>query len=164
MAKALYNVVSGLCLLLVIVLYTRMVGKVSRSETRDNYLKIITISIIYLTGDVLWGIIYADLLPIPIFLQKLIYAFYYSGSAILSYRWFIYVEFMQGSLFYKNHIAKQISRIPMLFVVASAVASIWTKWFFYIDEVGNYCRGEWYIPQLVFTYGYIVFAFENLAS
>ena len=162
MLKELYSIISGLCLLLVFVLYTRMITKVARSEKRDNYIHIITIGMIYLTGDVLWGIIYADLLPIPIFLQKVIYAFYYSGSAILSYRWFMYVEFMQDSIFYKNHLVKQISRIPMLFVVIIAILSIWTKSFFYIDEVGNYCRGAWYIPQLIFTYGYILFAAGKL--
>ena len=121
MGRALYSIVSGLCLLLVFVLYTRMVTKVARSEKRDNYVDIMTIGMLYIAIDVIWGMIYGDLLPIPIWLQKIIYAVYYSSSAIVSFRWFIYVEFMQGSVFYKNKVANTLSRIPMWFVVRVAV-------------------------------------------
>jgi hypothetical protein len=47
--------------------------------------------------------------------------------------------------------------IPVTAVVVMAVLSIWTGWFFYIDEAGYYIRGSMYVPQLVMTYGYIVF-------
>ncbi len=162
MTKSFYSIVSGLCVLLVFVLYTRMVTKVERSEKRDNYVDIMTISMIYLALDVLWGVIYADLLPMPVFIQKVIYALYYSASAILSYRWFVYVEFMQGSILYKNPVTRRISQLPMFFVVVVAVLSIWTKSLFYINEQGVYSRGDWYIPQLIFTYGYIIFAAAKL--
>jgi len=158
MGTGLYSIVSGLCLLLVFVLYTRMVTRVVRTEKRDVYVDIMTIGMIYLATDVLWGVIYDDLLPIPISLQRMIYAVYYSASALLSYRWFAYVEYMQGSIFYKNTWARRLIKIPMLFVVVVAVASIWTGSFFYINDAGAYCRGPLYVEQLVFTYGYILFA------
>lgn len=162
MENALYSIVSGLCLLLTFVLYTRTISGIVRTEKRDNYVDIMTIGMVYLATDVLWGVIDGNLMPIPVFAQKIIYAVYYSTSAILSYRWFIYVEFMQGSVFYKNNLVKKLSGIPMLFVVSVAVLSIWTKNFFYIGEDGSYVRGDWYAVQLVLTYGYIIFAAGKL--
>lgn len=162
MGTGFYSLVSGFCLLLVFVLYTRMVTRVVRTEKRDVYVDIMTIGLIYLTTDVLWGIIYDGLLPIPFPIQRIIYAVYYSGAAILSYRWFAYVEYMQSSVFYKNIVARRIAKIPMLFVVIVAALSTWTGWFFYIDNTGAYCRGPLYVPQLAFTYGYILFAAGKL--
>jgi len=158
MITGLYSIISGLCLLLVFVLYVRMVTSVVRSEKRDIYVGIMIIGMLYLFTDMLWGVIYDNLIPIPVELQRIIYAVYYSGSAVLSYRWFLYVEYMQESVFYKNKAFRTLSKLPMMFVVVVAVLSIWTGWFFYIDEAGIYCRGPLYVPQLIFTYGYILFA------
>ena len=154
----LYSVVSGICLLVVFVLYMRIITGMARSEKRDLYVDIMVIGIIYLATDVVWGIIYDSLLPIPMVLQPIIYAIYYSGSAILSYRWFVYVEFMQESVFYRNPIMKQAAKIPVLFVIVASFLSIWTGYFFVIDANGAYVRGSWYVAQLFLTYGYIVFS------
>ena len=161
--QGLYSIVSGLCLLLMLVLYLRMMTSVARSEKRDIYVGIMIMGMVYLATDVLWGIIYDSLLPIPIPVQKVIYALYYACSAQISYRWFEYVEYMQDSIFYRNTFVRRIAKIPMLFVVLVSVLSIWTGSFFYIDATGAYCRGNLYVPQLVFTYGYIIFAAGKLA-
>ncbi len=158
MANMLYSVVSGICLLLMIVLYLRIRTGLARSEKKDLYVDIMVIGMIYLALDVVWGIIYDNLLPIPYSIQLIIYAAYYSASAVLSYRWFAYVEFMQDSIFYRKHTVKQLTKIPMYFVVGVSVLSMWTGQFFYIDDQGAYCRGDWYVPQLIMTYGYIVFS------
>ncbi len=163
MGAGLYSVVAGMCLLLTFVLYLRMVSSVVRSEKRDIYVGIMTIGMIYLGLDVLWGVIYDNLIPIPVSIQEIIYAMYYSASAILSYRWFAYVEYMQDSVLYFNKRIRLLLKVPMFFVVACSALSIWTGWFFYIDANGVYCRGSWYIPQLIFTYGYLIFAAGKLA-
>lgn len=163
MQTGLYSIVSGLCLLFMIFLYLRMMSSVARSEKRDIYIDIMIIGMVYLAADVMWGVVYDNLLPVPVVLQKLLYSIYYSSSAILSYRWFIYVEYMQESVFYKNQVVRTISKLPMIFVVVISALSMWTGQYFYISEQGAYCRGEWYISQLVFTYGYILFAAGKLA-
>ena len=162
MGTGIYSIVAGLCLLLTFVLYLRMIDSVERSEKRDIYVGIMTIGMIYIGLDVAWGIIYDSLLPIPVQMQKLIYAAYYSASAILSYRWFAYVEYMQDSFLYFNSKIRLITKIPMFMVVAVSVLSIWTHSFFYIDSQGVYFRGPLYVTQLVFTYGYIIFAAGKL--
>ena len=154
----LYSVVSGICLFVVFILYMRIITGMARSEKRDLYVDILIIGMIYLATDMVWGIIYDDLLPIPIALHPIIYAIYYSGSAILSYRWFVYVEFMQDSIFYRNPMIKQAIKIPMYFVIGVSFLSIWTGHFFFVNEDGAYVRGDWYVIQLILTYGYIVFS------
>ena len=159
MGNMLYSIVSGICLLVMVILYMRIITGVARSEQRDLYVDIMVIGMIYLATDVVWGIIYDNLLPIPIGLQPFIYALYYSGSAMLSYRWFVYVEYMQDSIFCKNNLAKRLAQIPVIIVVGMSVMSIWTGWYFYVDQsTGAYCRGDWFVPQLIMTYGYIVFS------
>lgn len=162
MGPGVYSIVAGLCFLLNFVLYVRMISGVTRSEKRDIYVGIMIIGIIYLGLDVLWGAIYDSLIPIPIAVQELIYAAYYASSAILSYRWFAYVEYMQESVLYHNSKIRLLTKLPMMFVVVVAVLSIWTHSFFYIDTQGTYCRGPLYEAQLVFTYGYILFAAGKL--
>ncbi len=159
----IYSIVSGLCLLLMFVLYLRMITSVARSEKRDIYVSIMIVGMIYLVTDVLWGVIYDNLLPIPVPLQRGIYAVFYASSAVIGYQWFMYVEYMQESIFYKNPIVKMLSKFPMLFVVIVSGLSIWTGYFFYIDDQGAYCRGDWYVVQLVLSYGYIIFAAGKLA-
>lgn len=154
----LYSIVSGICLFVMFILYMRIITGVARSEKRDLYVDIMVIGMIYLALDVVWGIIYDSLLPVPVAIQPIIYAAYYSASAILSYRWFVYVEYMQDSIFYNNQVIAKIAKIPMYVVVVISVLSIWTGYFFYIDAQGYYTRGDLYVPQLVMTYGYIVFS------
>ena len=163
MGTGLYSLVAGLCLLLTFILYMRMISSVVRSEKRDIYVSIMTIGMFYLGLDVLWGVIYDNLLPIPVPIQEIIYALYYASSALLSYRWFAYVEYMQDSALYHNPKIRRITKIPMYFVVVVSILSIWTHSFFYIDAQGAYVRGPLYIAQLVLTYGYIVFAAGKLA-
>lgn len=163
MQTGLYSIISGLCLMLMVVLYSRMISRFARNEKRDIYVSLMIVGMIYLATDVMWGIIYDHLVPIPIPVQRIIYAVYYMTSAMLSYQWFIYVEYMQESVFYKNRMIRRLARIPMLFVSAASVLSIWNGMFFYIDAQGMYCRGEWYTAQLMLTYGYILFAAGKLA-
>ena len=101
--QGLYSIVSGLCLLLVFILYLRMMSSVARSEKRDIYVSIMIAGMIYLATDVLWGVIYDSLLPIPIPVQKLIYAVYYAMASLISYRWFLYVVYMQESFYWQSY-------------------------------------------------------------
>lgn len=140
------------------ILYLRMINGVARSEKRDIYVSLMVVGMVYLAVDALWGAIYDDLLPIPRVVQLIIYAVYYSTSAVLSYKWFAYAEYMQDSIFNRIPAIRNIVKIPMCIVVVLAVASIWTKSFFYIDDQGNYCRGDLYVFQLALTYGYILFS------
>lgn len=161
--RGLYSIVSGLCLLLMFMLYLRMTTSVARSQKRDIYVKLLFVGMMYLLTDVLWGVIYDSLIPISVFGQQLIYAAYYSLSSVLSYRWFLYVEYMQESKLYTDKFWYTVCKIPMWFVAIVSVISIWTGAFFYIDAAGGYCRGPLYVLQLVFSYGYIIFAAAKLA-
>ncbi len=154
----MYSIVSGVCLLLMFILYLQIVTQITPSEKRDMYVVVMIIGMMYIATDVLWGIIYEDVISISISMQKVIYAVFYATSAVLAYRWFVFVEYMQNSIFYKNPKLKQILKIPMLFVVVVSILSIWTNSFFYIGETGEYGRGNLYVLQLCLTYGYILFA------
>ncbi len=157
MGSGLYSIITGLCLLLVAVLYMRISVGMERGEKKEIYVGIMIIGMMYLAADMCWGVLYDELLPIPIFVQKIIYVVYYALSAVLSYRWFVYIEFMQDSVLYNNTTIRNLCKIPMWAVVGISGLSLWTGSFFYIDEAGNYCRGDLYVPQLILTYGYIVF-------
>ena len=158
MVEGMYSLISSFCLLAMLVLYLRMRAGVEQSEKRDIYMHIMIVGMLYLAMDVMWGVIYDDLLTIPLTMQKLIYATYYSTSAILCYRWFEYVEYMQDSVFHNHPVIKRLAKFPMYIVVIVSNMSIWTEFFFYINEEGMYVRGPYYVQQLLLTYGYIVFS------
>ncbi len=153
-----YSIVSAFCLLLMFLLYFQTITNVTQTQNRDMYVKVMITGMFYITTDMFWGFIYSDLMPISIPMQKVIYALFYASSGFLTYQWFEFVEYMQNSSFHKNPTLKYLSKIPMLFVVTISLLSIWTGSFFFIDENGQYNRGELFVLQLVLTYGYILFA------
>lgn len=163
METGLYSLVSGICVLFMFVLYQRMLKGVPRSEKKDVYIGLMLTSIVYVFLDMMWGVIYDSLLPLPIEGHKIIYSLYYAMAAILSYQWFFYVEYIQESIFYTNLFLRHIVKLPMVFVCVMSIISFWTGHYYYIDEAGAYCRGPWYVPQLVFTYGYLIFAAIKVA-
>ena len=158
MATGTYSIICGVCVLVMFVLYLRMMKGVERSEKRDIYISLMTVGMAYLSLDMVWGALHDELIVVPLLLQKIIYAAYYSASAVLAYRCFFYVEYMQESVFYTNSIVRRIVRVPMYFVVIMAYVSIGTGYFFQVDPELGYVRGPGYVPQLVLTYGYIIFS------
>ena len=153
-----YCIIDVVCLGIMGILYFQAMRSVHKNEKRDRYMNILISGILYNILDLCWGIIYEGLFPIPIPIQKGIYALFYASSAILSYQWFIFVEYVQDSIFYRNATVRKLVKIPMLFVIVMSIFSIWTKAFFYIGESGEYIRGSWYVVQLFLSYGYILFA------
>ena len=67
----IYSIISSLCLLVMFILYLQIVTKITPSEKRDMYVAVMTIGMLYIATDVLWGIIYAGLIPISVPMQKM---------------------------------------------------------------------------------------------
>lgn len=156
MDKALYSIVSGICVFFVYIFYVRTRKGVEPSYKRDLYMNVMKAVILYLTADMFWGIIYARLIPTTPMFEKLVYAVYYALSAVMSYSWFLYTEYWQDSIFYKNTFLKYLAKVPMYGVAILSVLSIWNGAYFFIDENGVYQRGPYYFVQIAITYGYIL--------
>lgn len=153
-----YSIISAFCLVVMFLLYIQTITHVTKNQNRDMYINIMVTGMIYTITDILWGIIYNDLLPIPIPAQKIIYALFYSSSAVLAYFWFEFLEYKQDSAFYRIPVLKHISKLPVMIVVTISFLSIWTGSFFYIGEKGEYHRGNLFVLQLFLTYGYLLFS------
>ena len=121
-------------------------------------MNVMGMGMVYTFTDILWGMIYAQIFPIPIFIQKLIYVLFYSSSGVLTYFWFEFLESKQEYSLLKMPMTKYISKIPVIIVVTLSFLSIWTGSFFYIGANGEYCRGNLYPLMLVLTYGYLLFS------
>ena len=156
MEKAIYSIVSGICIFFVYRFYVRTKKGIEPSYKRDLFMGVMKVVLFYLTSDMLWGVIYAELIPTTPLFEKIIYAIYYALSALVGYSWFLYNEYWQDSIFYKNTFLKYSSKVPMISVVIISVLSIWNGAFFSIDADGVYQRGPSFVYQLVVTYGYIL--------
>ncbi len=156
MDKAMYSIISGICVFFVYIFYKRTKKGVEPSYKRDLFMNVMRAVLIYLAADMCWGIIFADLIPTTVIVEKIIYAIYYASSALMSYSWFLYTEYWQDSIFYKSTFLKYAAKVPMLWVVVASVLSIWNEYFFVIDADGVYQRGPGYLWQIVITYGYIL--------
>ncbi len=72
------------------------------------------------------------------------------------YFWYRFVSY-RLKIIEDRDIKKNIwMRIPVLFVIAADLISIFTGWVFYIDANGHYRLGEWFVIQAVGTYLYLV--------
>ena len=156
MDKSMYSVVSAICIFFVYAFYVRTKKGIEPSYKRDLFLRVVKVVLFYLTSDMFWGLIYADLIPTTLLFEKLIYVVFYALSAMVGYSWFLYVEYWQDSVFYKNTFLKYVSKVPMISVIIISVLSIWNGAFFTINADGEYQRGPLFIYQLIVTYGYIL--------
>ena len=82
MATGTYSIICGVCVLVMFVLYLRMMKGVESSEKRDIYISLMTVGMAYLSLDMIWGALHDELIVVPLLLQKIIYAAYYSASAV----------------------------------------------------------------------------------
>ena len=88
------------------------------------------------------------------------YMFFLSG--VLSYLWLIFAELRIGTVLKEKRKYFIIAVIPAVVVGFMSYASIWTGWFFSLDEYGVYTRGPLWSVQS--TLAYIYFAITTIHS
>ena len=88
---------------------------------------------------------------------------YYLVHSFISYIFTLYADY---ELYPDNKRFKKrvvIYAIPAVLVLVTCILSLWTGWYFSIDEANSYVRGKWfYIPTAV-SFAYILYVLHLLA-
>ena len=83
--------------------------------------------------------------------------FYYLLHSLVAFIFTIYVDYelYPDTERFKKRLP--VYSIPVIFNVIISISSIWTKWYFYIDENNRYVRGSiFYVPTLI-SCGYVLY-------
>lgn len=89
----------------------------------------------YLDGNILFGSLYAG---------KIVYALYYISSGFFLYLWALYVDFRVHADYENMRRRMLLLLIPLVFIVATAIASVFANCIFYFDADGAYHRGKYF--------------------
>lgn len=83
--------------------------------------------------------------------------FYYLLHSLVAFIFTLYVDYelYPDTERFKKRLP--VYSIPVIFNVIISISSIWTKWYFYIDENNRYVRGSiFYVPTLI-SCGYVLY-------
>lgn len=94
--------------------------------------------------------------PLSYTLHVLCTASYYVLSHCISFIWLLYTEYKINNDRFRVKKYFVVYVIPVTMGVLLSVSSIFTKWFFYIDENNVYQRGPLLAVSVVLSYSYLV--------
>lgn len=151
----LYAVTLSICIILLVSLYWlnyKNRNLVFRSSLSVVYFSTILTAVL----DIIW--VFIDYTPSHIILNYIINCVYLPLMPIIGYCWFMYCNRSFDLRFLKKRWAKFLFALPVLFVYALSISSIFTGWLFFITENGQYIRGPFYFIIAVIAYSYIISA------
>ena len=151
----LYGEINGLCILILLILLMRTRISEDQQYEQQLFLRLLAYSVSFCFADLLWLLVDQQILKVPFAVNALLNVIYYVLVGQVSFVWFMYSEQVQKAPTVKTALRRQLCRIPVLVLIVMSAASVWTGWFFYIDEQGMYHRGSIYLLDLIIPYGYL---------
>ena len=158
MVGLLYVSFNCFCIAILLMMFHNIYKGVDKRMSQVMLAWFILASIILCTSDVVWGIFefYVGWETRPI-LSFLVNGIYHIFTCVVSFLWFLYSESEQNSSVVKGKIGLFLSMIPLIVMVGLVVGSNVNNWVFYIDEKGQYHRGEQYLSLICICFFYILF-------
>lgn len=155
MANHLYIEIQVICIVFFSVLLYRLYNSDDNRTSQLIFKVLITTGLFCFVFDAAQAVV-KEIDPSNIYCIYLFNIAYYIVLAVCSYLWFIYSESEQGSTKVTSRAYRLAVMVPALVVCGMAISVPFNHWLFYIDEQGNYLRGDWHFLQLVISYTYIV--------
>ncbi|MDD3193672.1 MAG: GGDEF domain-containing protein [Oscillospiraceae bacterium] len=158
MLPLLYSEVNIFCIMILFLILRKIqIGRDLQNNQR-LFIRVLLSNIFFFLLDLAWIHIDGGFLQISVFANHLINGLYYVLSGLVSYFWFVYSETMLGSRTTRTRASRLLAAVPLLILIILSISSVKTGWLFYIDQNNYYHRGPFYAVQLLFSYGYILFA------
>ena len=151
----LYGEINGLCILILLILLMRTHTNEDQQYEQQLFVRLLAFSAAFCLADLLWLFADQKILEIPRIVNAILNVIYYALAGQVSFVWFMYSEQVQKAPTVSTAVRRHLCRIPVLILIVLAVASIWTGWFFHVDEQGDYHRGPLYWLDLAIPYGYL---------
>ncbi|MDD3334512.1 MAG: diguanylate cyclase [Eubacteriales bacterium] len=153
----LYSEINIVCILVLVMLSVKVKNSMLIQNQRQKFLAVIIVNIFFLLLDAIWIFVDNRVLGLTYELNWGLNCVYYMLSGVVGYSWFLFSETVQRSALLQKRSYRVLSMLPMIIIFVLTMISVRTGWLFYIDEANVYHRGPFYVIQLFFSYGYVLF-------
>lgn len=151
-----YFELNTLCIVLMLLILRVHLRNPDRSAAARVFTSLLTSMIVYTGFDFLCGLQENDVLVLPRFWVAVLNVGFFCSSYVTAYLSFIYAEYEMGAQWLASPRKRLVSCIPLCVMVMLTLLTLRFRFFFYIDEGANYCKGPLYVPVVVAAYGYVL--------
>lgn len=151
-----YFEVNGGCILILLIILKQHLRSLDKGRSARILTYLLISIIIYTLFDLVCGLEQNQIIRSDNTLVALYNICFYYASYSVAFWAFLYAEYELQSewITRKRNIRYLVA--PLIVLIVITPLTLWTKFFFYIDENGMYQKGAFYFPMLVACYGYII--------
>lgn len=150
------------CIILMLVVLRVHLRSLDKSASANVFTMLLCSMLCYTGVDLLCGLIENDFVPTTQLASSIINVLFFCSSYTVSYLSFVYAEYELGHFWVHDRNKRLLSAIPVFVMTILTFLTLKWKFFFYIDEAGNYIKGPLYVLMLLGAYGYIIATAINM--
>lgn len=151
-----YLINNTACLTILAILLRRSLKSLDQSTEARLFQAVIMAVMGYVFIDLVTGLQENDLFVMTRGQAGLLNILFFDSSYLVSYLVFLYGEYRIGSSIYQKKRDMVIASLPFVLLLLITPLTLRYRFFFYIDEGGNYIKGAYYPVLLLGAYGYII--------
>lgn len=156
MTLSLYSALNIFCIAICSLILIRRLVTLDKQKDNRFFNLVIIATIAFFVFDALWGLVETEVLPKNRFLSYFINCGYFICIGLAACEWFIYSEKQQIHSLVGKKLHLALAWLPFVAYTILVLLSFFFNTVFYIDDLGNYQRGNFYVLQLILCYGYMV--------
>lgn len=146
-----YIAFDAFCIIIFLVIRAEELRYNMFSTSRRAFCRFVDVSILIILSDLGWAVVSSMGLGAT-FLGPLVNLLYFCISGFVGYTAVVWLEHERREAKVPRVILVMML-VPTAVTIILSVASLWTGWIFYIDELGNYHRGPLIFVQRICVYG-----------
>lgn len=144
------------CILIILIILNLHLKNLDKSLSARIFTALLFSIIIYFIFDLACGLMENDVLHESQLISTMLNIGFFFSSYLVAYFSFVYSECEIGSkwMFKKDKLA--ISFIPVFIMFILTILTLKYRFFFYIDDAGNYIKGPLYFLMLLMAYSFLI--------
>ena len=151
----LYLEVNLFSIVLVIIIAVKTMG-MTKMVAQRNFIRGLVCLVIFFISDMVWVLINDGMIPYSKTFLMVVSNVYFIFSALTTYSWFVYFEYLQESPFVKNRKNLLISAVFVIMQVLIVTINDFTGILYYVNNNREYTRGPLYMFLYAFAYIYVI--------
>lgn len=144
------------CVVIMLVILRVHIRSLDKSAPARVFTSLLLSMMIYSCFDLLCGLIENHYIPTNHAFSTFANVCFFFSSHAVAYLSFVYAEHEMERPWIFDARKRMLVRLPLFALIILTLLTLKFKFYFYIDEQGNYIKGAYYIPMLVLAYGYII--------
>lgn len=160
MTGFLYAELNMMSIVILLMMLFHMLKKRGKHRMPDQKLfnMLIVINLCILIMDALMWIVDGVIFPLAKEIHVIATLFYYILNCVICLFWVLYTDYKLHENSISTVKQMKILIMPLSIYTIIAILSIWTGWFFIIDDSNVYMRGPWFLIMILFTFGFVIYA------